>query len=46
VTVSYLPPLDFAYRYASLALGREPAFHRDVGRRDAAITQLRAKLDR
>ena len=36
---------DFAYRYASLALGRKPAFHRDQTQRQADITELRAELD-
>lgn len=36
---------DFAYRYASLALGRDPVFHRDKAQRDADISELRSELD-
>src|SRR5690606_10733657 len=36
---------DFAYRYISFAIGRNPEFRADAPRRDALIRQLKVDLD-
>jgi hypothetical protein len=37
---------DYAYRYAMLALGRDPVFEPEPQQRDPAIEELRAELSR
>ena len=36
---------DYAYRSATLILGREPVFHEDINLRDQLLAELRAELD-